>query len=200
MPPSFLIVFPIHGIESSYVGVCHGVSACLARLTFIGVVQGPHTRSIIMVQAPIIFLALKSLDESIIFLAVCLFGRFVLPCPFVIGFLLLFLRFLGWGFLGGLFLAHWFLLVLLGGSASMFLLQRVYLCCHGHNLLLFFCGLTPRIFFIQQSCFILVFHTYHQVFCCEGHPSVIALTLEVLDVHHKFIVRGSFVSLPEIVE
>ena len=72
--------------------------------------QGPHARPIVMVKTPIIFLAFESLDEGGFFFTVCIFGRFSLPHPFVAGFLLLFLSFLGRRFLGGLFLAGWFAL------------------------------------------------------------------------------------------
>ena len=59
---------------------------------------------------------------------------------------------LSWGFVS------WQLVSLVGlaCSAAPFLLQRIYLRAHCDDLLLFFCGLAPGVFFIQKMRFVLV--------------------------------------------
>ena len=127
-----------------------------ADLAISQVMQGPHAHTVVVVIAPIIFLVLKGLDKSIIFFTIRFFGGLALPCPLINGFLLLVLHFLGWCFLGGLFLARWLQLGVLDGSTPAFLFQQIDLCIHGHDLFLFFSGLAPGVFFIKKSCFIFV--------------------------------------------
>ena len=111
----------VHGIKSGNACICCGGGGSRTGLTIIGVMQSPHPRSIVVVQAPIIFFALKGLDKCVIFFTIRVFRGLALPCPIIISLLLLIFCFLGQSFLGGLSLAHRFRLGILGGGASMFL-------------------------------------------------------------------------------
>ena len=197
---SFLLRITVQGVKGSQIGVGSGVSGCLALLTLIGVVQSPHASPIVMVSAPKIFLAFKSLHESVVLLTVSVFGWFSFPGPFIAGFLLLLFHFLGRCFLGGQFLAGRFVFVLFGGSASSFLLQGVYFSCHSDNLFLFFCGFAPCVFLIQEPCFILIFGVDHKFLGGEGRTSVVTLTLEVFDIDDELVVRCGLVCLPKIIQ
>ena len=91
----------------------------------------------------------KILDEGIVFVTVSIFGGLVLPCPLIVGLLLLVLHFLWWHFLGCQFLAHCLGLVGFVGCALMFLFQGINFSSHCNNLFLFFSGLAPSILFVQ---------------------------------------------------
>ena len=67
----------VHGVGSVHVSICYGAGGGLAGCTII-VVQSPHPHSILVVQAPIIFLALKGLDECVI-VFICVFKGLALP-------------------------------------------------------------------------------------------------------------------------
>ena len=161
--------------------------------------QGPHTRTVVVVNAPIIFLVLKGLHECVIFSTLHFLWGLAIPCAVIIGLLLLFLHFLGQCFLGGLFLAHWLRLGILDSSAPTFCFQKIDLCSHGHDLFLFFSGFTPSVFCVKESSFIFVLCMHHEVFCHEGGSSIVALAFQILDVDHEFIVWSSLVCLLEII-
>ena len=55
----------VHRVEGSNVGVGGWTRHSFVRLTIIGVGQGPHSGPIVVVEAPIIFLAFESLDKSV---------------------------------------------------------------------------------------------------------------------------------------
>ena len=121
--------------------------------------------------------------------------------PLVVCRFLLFLHFLGLGFLVCLCFAPRLLLCRFrsGGTATC-LLQGIDLSGHGHNLFLIFRGLAPGIFLVEKSGFIFIFSPYHEVLRNEHHLSIITLTLEVLDVDYKLIIWSCFVGFLEIVE
>ena len=155
-----------------------------------------HSSFIVVVFTPKVVLCFKGFDKSIIFFDVRFFWGLVFPSPLVIGLFLLIRWFLGCRFLWGLFLGSLFLFVCLFLGAAHFLLQGVDFGAHCHYLLLVFCGFAPDVFFVQKTHFVLVLSADHEVLCCEGGPPVIALTFEIFDVSHKFLVGGSLVCFP----
>ena len=121
--------------------------------------ESPHSFSVVVVGTPKVFLILKGFDKSISFFGIRFFWGLVLPCPFVIVLFLLVCWFLGscllWGLFLGCRLGCWFRLGILSRCAAPFFLQRVDLGAHGHYFLLFLCGLTPHVFFVQETRFVL---------------------------------------------
>ena len=137
---SLLFRLPVHHVEGGDVGIGGWTRRGFACLTFVGVVQGPHTSPNIMVEATIILFALKGFYELVAFFAICIFGGLVLPCPLLVRlfllFLLLFLYFLRFSFLVRLCLARCCLLFhrFVSGGAATHLLERIDLRHHRHDL------------------------------------------------------------------
>ena len=157
-PLSFRIM--VHSVKS-----CHNCSwTCIIVLldgfTVLGVVKSPHACSIVVMWAPKILLLLKLPDWHTIFFSIGVFGCDVLPCPLVVGLILLFGVFvvLITRLFIRLVLTETVLTFSVGvGTLVVALLQHLHFCCHGQSLFSFIRWCSPGIVLIQLLCFILIF-------------------------------------------